>query len=161
MLDGQDGRTLTLRRTARRDSEAGWAYEATLAFPEASARTIVYDHGDWLGPFFRELAEAWSGFNGVKECGSLEGQLHLACTHDGRGTVECRVTLCQAWPPEWRVEAVLESGAVHISNGWLQRLRRSSGRAHNRDAALERRRRQRRQRRRPCRPAPGVGPTAP
>jgi hypothetical protein len=30
-----------------------WAYEATLAFPEASTTTIVYEHGDWLGPFFR------------------------------------------------------------------------------------------------------------
>jgi Family of unknown function (DUF6228) len=111
VLDGQDGRTLTLCRTARRDSEAVWAYEATLAFAEASATTIVYEHGNWLGPYLRELAEAWNGFNGVKEYGSLEGQLHLACTHDGRGTVECRVTLRQPWRPEWRVEAVLEFGA--------------------------------------------------
>ena len=73
----------------------------------------VYEHddGNLLAAFFRELAEAWRGFDGVKKYRSLEGHLELACTHDGLGTVECRVTLGQPWPPRWQLEAVLLFGA--------------------------------------------------
>ena len=111
VLDGENGRTLTLRRLSSRDDEGIWKYEATLSIPAASATSEVYDLGDRLGPFFRELADAWNGFDGVKEYSSLEGQLHLACTHDGVGTVSCVVTLRQPWPPDWRLQAVVEFGA--------------------------------------------------
>ena len=117
ILTGQSGRELTLRRVARRDVDACWSYEATLTLPTARATTKVVDHGDWLGLFFRELAAAWNGFDGTKEYGSLEGQMHLSCTHDGRGTVACVVTLGQPWPPEWHIEGVLEFGAgAHLES---------------------------------------------
>jgi Family of unknown function (DUF6228) len=117
VLDGQNGRELTLRRVARRDGDAMWSYEAALTLPSAHATAEVVDHGNWLGPFFQDLAESWQGFDGTKEYGSLEGQLHLACTHDGRGTVACVVTLGQPWPPEWHIEGVLEFGAgAHLES---------------------------------------------
>jgi Family of unknown function (DUF6228) len=111
IFDGQQGRTLTLRLTGQGDSGEGWTYDATLAFPEGRATVAVYDDGRGLAPFFRELADAWRGFSGEKTYESLEGQLYFACTHDGIGTVECRVVLRQPGPSDWRVEAVLEFGA--------------------------------------------------
>jgi uncharacterized protein DUF6228 len=110
-LDAEGGRSLTLQRTRAQDNESVWSYVAKLTIPEGELATEVYDHGDWLRPFFQDLADAWRGFEGTKEYGSLEGQLLLACQHDGRGTVECKVTLRQPWPPEWSVEAVLHFGA--------------------------------------------------
>lgn len=111
VLEGQDGRRLTLRRSSSRDSEAVWSYGATLTIPEGSFSTDVYDDGDWLGPFVRDLAESWRGFEGVKEYTSLEGQMRLECRHDGLGAVECRVILRQPAPPEWSAEAVHRFGA--------------------------------------------------
>jgi hypothetical protein len=88
-----------------------WSYIATLSFPEGMVSIEVHDYGPWLGPFMRELANAWRGFDGLKEYRSCEGQLLLSCEHDGLGTVECRVTLRQPWPGDWRAEAVLRFGA--------------------------------------------------
>jgi hypothetical protein len=96
-IGGQSGHFLRLRRTSPQDSETIWSYEATLSWPAGTATTEVVEHGGWLAPFFRELADAWSGFDGAKEYGSLEGQLHLSCTHDGLGTVACVVTLEPPW----------------------------------------------------------------
>jgi hypothetical protein len=64
-----------------------------------------------LAPFIRSLADAWKGFEGTREYASLEGQLVLSCQHDGMGTVSCAVTVCQPWPPEWSMQAVLRFGA--------------------------------------------------
>jgi hypothetical protein len=61
--------------------------------------------------YFREIAEAWQGFDGVREYASLEGQLQLACRHDGKGIVECRVALRHPAPEGWSFEAALEIGA--------------------------------------------------
>lgn len=111
VLDGENGRTLTLRRVLARDAEEIWQYDATLVWPEGTVSTKVHDHGVGLSRFMREVAEHWRGFDGTKEFASLEGQLQLACVHDGLGTVECRVTIRQPWPPVWRVDAVLDFGA--------------------------------------------------
>lgn len=111
VLDGEDGRSLTLRRTEKADDESFWGYEATLRFPGGESTTQVQEHGMHLAPFIRSLADAWKGFEGTREYASLEGQLELICQHDGMGTVSCTVTLRQPWPPEWSVEAVLRFGA--------------------------------------------------
>ena len=111
VLDGDGGRTLTLGRLMSRDDESFWSYEATLTIAEGRVKSAVHDHGDGLAKFFDEVASAWTGFDGTKEYASLEGQLELSCTHDGRGAVECRVVLRQPWPPAWRAEAVLQFGA--------------------------------------------------
>ena len=111
VLDAESGRSLTLRRTQNRDSEGHWSYHATLTLPEGQVTTEVNDYGDLLGPFTRDLANAWRGFDGTKEYESLEGHLVLSCTHDGVGMVECKVMMRQPWPGDWRVEAVLRFGA--------------------------------------------------
>jgi hypothetical protein len=111
VLDGEDGRSLTLRRTAKADDESFWAYEATLRFPGGEGTTQVQDYGMHLAPFIRSLADAWKGFEGTQAYASLEGQLELSCEHDGMGTVSCAVTLRQPSPLEWSVEAVVRFGA--------------------------------------------------
>jgi hypothetical protein len=109
-LDGSGGRRLTLQRGTRRDEDGIWSFEATLSIPEGQVTTKVWDAGDGLGLFLRDIADAWRGFDGVKEYGALEGQLHLSCRHDGLGTVVCEVALVDHQRP-WRFEATLSFGA--------------------------------------------------
>ena len=111
VLDGNDGRSLALRRISRRDSDAIWSYEAALTIPQATASAKVYDIGDGPASFFRDLADSWKGFEGVEEYSTLEGELSFSCSHDGLGTISCTVTLSQPWPPTWRMKAELEFGA--------------------------------------------------
>jgi hypothetical protein len=112
-LDGDGGRVLTLRRVQDRDADGIWSYSAELRLPEGQMTTNIWDMGTGLGPFIREIANAWRGFEGVREYGSLEGQLWLACTHDGLGTIRCEVTLRN--PTEWALTATLALGAgAHV-----------------------------------------------
>ena len=97
VLDGKNGCVLSLRRVVFPGPEAHLVYQATLTLPSATGTTEVWDDPDLLAPFFRRLADAWSGFDGVVEYRSLERQMHLACTHDGVGTVACVVTLGEPW----------------------------------------------------------------
>ena len=110
-LEAENGRRLTLHVIDVPDREAYWRYQATLEIPEGSATTIVEDHGTSLAMFFRGLAIAWQGFDGVRSFRSLEGQLTIDARHDQLGTVSCTVTLGQAWPPEWSFVGVLDFGA--------------------------------------------------
>jgi hypothetical protein len=57
------------------------------------------------------LAESWRDFDGLKEYLSLEGELRIACTHDGRATVQRAVTVRQPGPPKWSLTAELQFGA--------------------------------------------------
>lgn len=114
-FDGENGRTLTLRRLLARDHEQIWQYQATLAWEDGAATVKVHGHGVGLASFVDDVANAWRGFDGAKEFSSLEGQLELSCPHDGLGTIGCRVTLRQPWPPVWRLETVLDFGAgAHV-----------------------------------------------
>ncbi len=110
-LDGENGRHLRLSNPTSWDSEDIWRYDAELSLADGMARATIWDHGNGLARFLRELADAWAGFDGVREFSSLEGQLELSCRHDGRGTVECTVTLGQPNDPFWRFQADLEFGA--------------------------------------------------
>jgi hypothetical protein len=110
-LDGENGRHLRLSNPTPWDSEDIWSYDAELSLAEVTVRTTIWDHGDQLARFLRQLADGWAGFDGVMEFSSLEGQLALSCRHDGRGTVECRVTLGRLNPPFWRLQADGEFGA--------------------------------------------------
>ena len=114
VLDGEGGRTRKLRRVKEPDADRIWTYIATLSVVEGQVTTEVWDMGKGLGPFMREIAEAWRGFDGVKGYSSLEGQ-RLSCRHDGLGTVLCEVVLAKPEPPEWRFGAVLRLGAgAHV-----------------------------------------------
>ena len=109
-LDAVNGPSLRLRVLERLTHDT-WRFLATLSFPAGEVFGEVWEMGGGLGPFFRELANSWKGFDGIKAYQSLEGQLGLSCQHDGRGTVTCKVTLRQPSPPEWSVEATLDFGA--------------------------------------------------
>ena len=117
-LTGENGRSLRLSNVVRAGDQRIEMYEATLAVPGiGSATTSVHEYGSYLAPFFRELAEAWRGFDDVKTFVSLEGQLTIDARHDGRGSVYCDVCLGQPWPPEWTLSAVLDFGAgAHLES---------------------------------------------
>ena len=110
-LDSINGRSLTLRRDLALDSERIWRFVATLSSPKGAVTTKVLDLGPGLAAFVREVAVEWSGFVGLKEYATLEGQLLLSCRHDGKGAVYCSATLRQPEPPEWSLEAELQFGA--------------------------------------------------
>lgn len=109
VIDGQDGRQLILRDMSGTDEDA--RYTAVLSMDAGCASTTVWEYHSGLAAFVRELATAWRGFDGVKEYSTIEGQLHLSCRHDGRGTIACRATLRQPWTPEWTMEVAMELGA--------------------------------------------------
>lgn len=102
---------MSLERVADRDAESIWSYRATLAVPGGAVTTVVYEHGGWLAAYFRELADAWSGFKGTKSFASLEGQLTIDARHDGVGTVWCLIHLREPSPPAWDFNASLDFDA--------------------------------------------------
>lgn len=109
MLEAEDGRRLTLGPPV--GSADNFSYRAQLITETAEGSVGVWEHEIGLAKFIRQLAEAWKGFDGVKEYASTEGHLALACEHDGLGTVVCRVTIGKLWEPEWSMSAVLRFGA--------------------------------------------------
>lgn len=116
-LTAENGRTLSLSNVVRGRDGAVQSYDATLTMPDGSVTTTVHEYGTWLPQFFRQLADAWRGFDDLRSFGSLEGQLTIDARHDGRGTVYCEVCLRQPWPPEWALSAVLDFGAgAHLEN---------------------------------------------
>jgi Family of unknown function (DUF6228) len=117
VLDGVNGRRITLSEFRHQDQDGIWSYRAVLSLPDGSVQTKVWDIGDGLVKFLRELADAWPGFEGVKEFSSLEGQLVLSCRHDGRGTVECTVSLGRLESPVWNLTAQVDFGAGAILTG--------------------------------------------
>jgi hypothetical protein len=110
VLDGENGRYLRLS-SPRGRADDSIEYEATLEIPDGAVSITVFDYNTQFPVFLRDVADAWQGFDGVKDYSSLEGQLLLSCRHDGIGSVECRVTLRQPWPADWSMEAVLTFGA--------------------------------------------------
>ncbi len=115
-IDGENGRSLVLALTEGQDGETWWGFQATLSFEAGTVSTKVADYGEGLVSFVDDLADAWTGFDGVREYAALEGQLELRCEHDGKGQVACLVRLGQPWPPEWSVEAELVIGAgAHLA----------------------------------------------
>ena len=119
-----EGRTLRFSDPRRRDQDGIWSFGVALAADTGSASTQVWDSGDALAALFRELADAIGGFEGQREYGSLEGQLSLCCTHDGRGTVGCLVTLARLEPPEWSFSAHLDLGSGAHLEGIAEQFER-------------------------------------
>jgi hypothetical protein len=106
-----NGRRLTLLRPSEKDADDIWSYHAELSIPGGRAEIAVWDIGDEIGEYIRDVADASAGFDGSKEYASLEGQVRLTCRHDGNGVVECTVNLRDPGPPGWTFEAVLHFGA--------------------------------------------------
>src|SRR4051812_28789686 len=70
--------------------EAVTSFEAFILTGELTAKAPVYvgvDHGWALVALFDALAEAWRGWEGVREWVSQEGELVLRFRHDGKGQV--------------------------------------------------------------------------
>ncbi|HEU5149474.1 MAG TPA: DUF6228 family protein [Iamia sp.] len=110
-IAAENGRTLRVSHVRAGDDE-GWTYSVHLDTETARGGIGVFDYGDpGLPSFFSDLAARWRGFEGTRELESLEGQLHISAEHDGRGTVRCLVTIGQAWPPAWSLQAELDLGA--------------------------------------------------
>jgi len=111
VIDSIEGRSLKLSLASRPDDDGIWSYMAAMHTEAGRVSSGVCDIGDGLATFFRELADARTGFDGERSYGSLEGQLPIRCSHDGRGTVTCEVTLAQPSPPTWSFTARLDLGA--------------------------------------------------
>ena len=114
------GRTLTFREPYR-DSDGFVGCSVALQLDCGRAGTGLYDYGEpGLAGFFTALAARWQGFDGEESYETLSGHLTLSCTHDGRGTVHCEVTIREPSPPHWSFGATLafEAGAQmqHIAD---------------------------------------------
>ena len=84
--------SLSMRVTSRASDET--LFIATISDPpfhgEVGASTYV------TGPvsaFFREMAEAWTGWDGVKRWAALDGELSLSATTSRLGQVALRIEL--------------------------------------------------------------------
>ena len=98
----------------------------------------VWEYNSGLVAFVRSLANDWAGFPGERSYASIEGQLTLVCRHDGLGTVGCRVTIRQVWPPEWSMTADLDFGVERTWKGSPMTSKSSSTAAHSCRSALMR-----------------------
>jgi hypothetical protein len=78
------------------------------------ASTQVYAYGG-RSPLelFEEMANEWRGWKGSKVWESLEGELALAATHDGLGTIMLKVRLAHLGSDfsDWEARAALELDA--------------------------------------------------
>lgn len=112
------GRALEFRGMIPRGLEGyeGTTYVAALVGHPLSAAVEVYDiqpHRWTL--FFRDLAENWKGWSGVKTHESLEGHLRVSCMTDRVGHVILRVHLRgDMQGSDWRAEdsIYLEAGQL-------------------------------------------------
>lgn len=81
---------------------------------QAHTRVYVYRSHD-LVALFDELAGEWRGWDGAKEWESLEGELKLSCTTDGKGHVDIAIVVKEShYPESWQVDAIalVEAGQL-------------------------------------------------
>jgi hypothetical protein len=105
-----EGSYLRFSHAERRAAGGDFDYcRIELAGAAFSGRLRAYDT-NWAGvtAFFQDLSDNWRGWRGVKNWGSLEGQVELRATSDSLGHASLRVLLREdALVQEWRVEATL------------------------------------------------------
>jgi Family of unknown function (DUF6228) len=66
---------------------------------------------DSLAQWFKELDEAWRGWEHTKDWTSMEGDFELSAAHDGRGTVTLTVYLKDGEEETWTATGQLERDA--------------------------------------------------
>jgi hypothetical protein len=55
---------------------------------------------------FDEMAREWRGWSGTKEWASLEGELSLSCTADGKGHVDIAIDVRESvYVDKWQLRA--------------------------------------------------------
>lgn len=106
------------------DGYDGATYVAALVGHPLSAAVEVYDIQPqrWT-TFFRDLADNWRGWSGVKTLESLEGHLFVACVSDQLGHITVRVRLRgDMTGADWRAEdsVFLEAGQLDAIAGLAQ-----------------------------------------
>jgi hypothetical protein len=105
VIAGEGGRVLTL------DGDLERTFTAELVIESGRAACTVHEHGDLLSPFFADLAESWSGWEGEKVYRSLEADLELRASHDGLGSINLGVIIGRVAPPSWTMAAGLQIDA--------------------------------------------------
>jgi hypothetical protein len=103
----------------RSDDDLGDYWIAELRGEAVWAQRRFYALGrTGLGEYFGELAASWRGWDGDKSWAALEGDVVIAASHDGRGTIGVVVEL-RGLPsirsdPDWRAALVLtlDAGAL-------------------------------------------------
>jgi len=81
-----------------------------------SATTRVYAYRcDDLATLFDEMSRDWRGWQGSRDWESLEGELKLSCTADGKGHIVVSIRIAESLNPDtWRIQttAMIEAGQV-------------------------------------------------
>ena len=107
------------RSVVIRSDGRGDYWIAELRGESVSAQLRFYALGSTgLGEYFGELAASWRGWDGDKTWAALEGDVVIAASHDGLGTigvvVELRDEPSVRDDPDWRAALVLtlDAGAL-------------------------------------------------
>lgn len=91
-------------------------FSVEVANPTIRAQTRVYAyHSEGLATLFDEMARSWRGWSGAREWESLEGELRLSCTADGKGHVDIAIRLAESLHPDRRqvqAMALVEAGQL-------------------------------------------------
>jgi hypothetical protein len=122
IVSNHGARSLTIHKD---DATAGyWIAELHGEAVRAKRRFYSYDRTG-LADYFAGLAASWRGWDGDETWAALEGDVSIAASHDGKGTVAMLVELSE-WPtvrrdPDWRAALVLT-----IDAGSLNRLAREA-----------------------------------
>ena len=97
------------------------------------AQTRVYAyHPESLAALFDEMAREWRGWSGAKEWASVEGELTLSCTTDGKRHVDIAIRVKESlYPDSWRVQAtaLVEAGQLEAIAKSVRAFIAHSGRA--------------------------------
>jgi hypothetical protein len=125
IIDSTEGRRLELGpgRSPYGDGEP-WAYDARLVGPSFEAIAGVYDLGRGLAEFFDGIASCIAGWEGERTYASLESQLRLRASHDGKGQITLHVEVGSPEPPGWTASAELTIGGGAHAERIAQEVRR-------------------------------------
>ena len=125
LIDSIDGRSLRFWNKQAQDADQIWAYDVTATLETGVITERVWDAGLGLATFFRQLAEEEPRFEGVREFGTLEGELLIDARAEGLGHVRIDVTLNHHVPPTASLSVSLTLGAgAHVTRiaGELQQF---------------------------------------
>ena len=111
LIDAANGRSLRIYGCRTKDGDGIWSYDLEFHFGGGQASVEAFEIDDGPAGFSRELANSWTGFDGMREFQSLEGNLTLVCRHDGVGKVVCDVSVREPTPPAWEARAEMDFGA--------------------------------------------------
>ena len=91
-------------------------FSIEISNPTISGTTRVYAfQSDGLSTLFDEMARDWRGWDGQKKWESLEGELSLSSSSDGKGHILIEVIAQESVHPDsWRIKAMImiEAGQI-------------------------------------------------